>query len=49
MNNMVDYCLREGYSPMKSMVKLKEIVPMTDQESLRLIGKNLYRNDTLRG
>ncbi len=32
MNNIVDYGLREAYSSMKSVDKLKEIDPMIDWE-----------------
>ena len=46
MGNIVDYGLREAYNSMKSIDKLAEIDPMINWESLRLIVKELYRNDT---
>ncbi|EQD42285.1 transposase IS4 family protein, partial [mine drainage metagenome] len=49
MNNIVDYGLREAYSSMKIMDKLKEIDPMIDWGSLRPIVKKLFRNDTGKG
>ena len=39
------YGLRVAYNSMKSMDKLAEIDPMINWESLRLIVKELYRND----
>ena len=49
MNNIVVYGLREAYSSMKGMDKLKEIDPMIDWESLRPMVKKLFRNDNGKG
>lgn len=49
MNNVVNYSLHEAYSSMKSIDKLAKNYSRIDQESLRLIVKKLFRNDTGKG